>query len=226
MQGGIYRLDGPKEVCTCPDWFMNILATASTRQVAKPSRRSTAKTILGPHGTKASKAEYDRLIAWWLANGRDSLRLSPGDDARLTVSEMILRYWLFAKQHYRRDGQPTRELDNIRDALRPLRELFGPTPAALFGPKALKTLRNVMIQSGLARSTINFRISKVRRAFRWAVENELVKPEVYQGLTAVPGLRPGRDGVRETHPVTTVPETHVAAVLPYVSGPVRAMIQA
>jgi REP-associated tyrosine transposase len=180
---------------------------------------------LGPHGTKASKAEYDRLLSWWLANGRNSEKGSPDGNAQLTISEMILRYWLFAKQHYRRDGHPTRELDNIRDALRPLRELFGSTLAAAFGPKALKTLRNKMIQTGLARSTINFRISKVRRAFRWAVENELVNPDVYQGLTAVPGLLPGRDGVRETRPVTTVPESHVVAVFPHVSGPIRAMIQ-
>ena len=45
---------------------------------------------LGPHGTKASKAEYDRLIACWLANGRDSVRLSPGADTSLTISELIL----------------------------------------------------------------------------------------------------------------------------------------
>ena len=27
---------------------------------------------LGPHGTKASKSEYDRLIGEWLANGRQA----------------------------------------------------------------------------------------------------------------------------------------------------------
>ena len=26
--------------------------------------------LLGPHGTKTSKAEYDRLIGEWLQNGR------------------------------------------------------------------------------------------------------------------------------------------------------------
>lgn len=28
---------------------------------------------LGPHGTKASKAEYDRLVTEWLASGRPSI---------------------------------------------------------------------------------------------------------------------------------------------------------
>src|SRR5206468_1114012 len=106
----------------------------------------------------------------------------------LSVSEMILRYWVFAKQHYQRGGQPTRELDNIRDALRPVRELYGYAPAAQFGPLALKVVRRAMIDAGLARTTINFRISKIRRAFKWAAENELIAPEVYQGLMTVAGL--------------------------------------
>jgi integrase len=82
-----------------------------------------------------------------------------------------------------------------------------------------------MIDAGLARTTINFRVSKIRRTFRWAVANELVPPAVYQGLIAVSGLLPGRDGVRETGPVKPVPEAHIAAVLPFVSEPVRAMIE-
>ena len=180
---------------------------------------------LGPHSSQTSRAEYDRVVAEWLANGRQPMT-SPLDNATpLSVSEVILRYWTFAKQHYRRDGQPTRELGNIRDALRPVRNLYGHTSAAQFGPLALKAVRRSMIDAGLARTTINFRVSKVRRAFRWAAENELIAPEVYQGLMTVTGLLRGRDGVRETEPVKTVPEAHVAAVLPHVSGPVRAMIE-
>ena len=33
-------------------------------------RLSGKDFYLGPHGTKASKLEYDRLIGEWLANGR------------------------------------------------------------------------------------------------------------------------------------------------------------
>jgi integrase len=180
---------------------------------------------LGRYDTKASRAEYDRVVAEWLANGRRPTTNAADGSAPLTVSAMILRYWVYAKQHYRRDGRPTRELDNIRDSLRPVRKLYGHTAAAQFGPLALKAVRRAMIDADLARSTINFRISKVRRAFKWATENELIAPEVYQGLMSVAGLLRGREGARETEPVKTVPEAHVAAVLPYVSKPVRAMIE-
>ena len=180
---------------------------------------------LGPYNSKVSRSEYDRVVAEWLANGRRLSTSTSNPAEALSVSEMILRYWVFAKQHYRRNGQPTRELDNIRDALRPVRALYGHTPAAQFGPLALKTVRRAMIDSGLARTTINFRVSKIRRAFKWAAENEMIAPELYQGLMTVAGLTQGREGVRETEPVRTVPEAHVAAVLPHVSRPVRAMIE-
>jgi integrase len=55
--------------------------------------------------------------------------------------------------------------------------------------------------------------------------SELIPPEIYQGLMTVSGLLPGRDGVRETTPVKPVPEDHVAAVLPLVSKPIRAIIE-
>jgi len=76
---------------------------------------------VGPHGTKASKAEYDRLIAQWLANGRTlSTR---GDD--LTIVEVLARFRRFAVEHYRRNGRATRSLGNVDDAIKPVKLLFG-----------------------------------------------------------------------------------------------------
>lgn len=48
---------------------------------------------------------------------------------------------------------------------------------------------------------------------------------VYQGLQAVAGLRLGRNGVRESDPVKSVPQAFIDAVLPHVSSPVAAMIR-
>ena len=48
---------------------------------------------LGKWNTKASRAEYDRLITEWLAAGR-CLPKAQGD---LTVAELALHYWRFAK---------------------------------------------------------------------------------------------------------------------------------
>ena len=64
---------------------------------------------------------------------------SPGMPSDLSVNEVILRFWRHAEMHYRHpDGTPTGELDNFRDSLRPLRQLYGGTPARDFGALKLK----------------------------------------------------------------------------------------
>jgi hypothetical protein len=127
---------------------------------------------LGRHGTEASRESYRRTIAEWLTAG--GLR-PPASGVRApavspTVDELILAFWSrHAEGHYRHaDGTPTGELDNFRDSLRPLRRLYGGTPAADFGPKALKLVRQAMIEAGLARTTINQRVGRIVRVFKRA----------------------------------------------------------
>ncbi len=53
---------------------------------------------IGPHGTKASHREYDRLVAEWLASGRSSTYGAPTAD--ITVVELVAGYLAYAKQYY------------------------------------------------------------------------------------------------------------------------------
>jgi len=76
---------------------------------------------LGPWKSKASKAEYDRLIGEWLAAGR----WPPATTSDLTVVELVRRYWEFARGYYIKHGRPTDEQAGIRVALRFLREGYG-----------------------------------------------------------------------------------------------------
>src|SRR5262249_44779648 len=76
---------------------------------------------LGKYGTPESLAEYNRLIQEWLTHSRvvQSTRSKPAD---LTIHEMLLAFWKHAEQHYRSaDGASTGELDNLKEALKPLK---------------------------------------------------------------------------------------------------------
>lgn len=176
---------------------------------------------LGRHGTPESRERYDRLIGEWLAAGRQTTTNGP----KLTVVELIAQYWVYAKTYYVKNGRPTSELYEIRCAMRPLKNLYGRTSAAEFGPKNLKTVRQALIDGGLSRSTVTKRTGIIKRLFRWGVESELIPASVHHGLLAISGLRRGRCGVRETEPVKPVPDEHVDAILPYVSRQVSAMIR-
>lgn len=177
------------------------------------------RTYLGKYGSPESREKYRRLVAEWLATG-------PAPPATLpahysvggnTVNQLILAYWHFAERYYRKNGKPTGETENIRVALRPLRQLYGSTPASDFGPDALETLQRSMIESRLSRGVINSRISRIKRMFRWASRKRLVPGETYYGLKAIEGLQRGRYDVRETSPVKPVPDEHVAGVLEHVN---------
>src|SRR5215216_3908746 len=142
---------------------------------------------LGVHGTPASKQKYDRLIAEWYANGRQVMPKA-GSAGSLTVNEVVAGFWLHAEAYYRApDGQPTGELDNYRLALLPLVKLYGSTPAAEFGPLALKAVRENMIQSGWARTNINRQVNRIRGVFKWAASQELVPGSVWEGLRTLAG---------------------------------------
>src|SRR4051812_26626215 len=88
--------------------------------------------LLGHHGSPESRVEYSRLTAEWRANGRSA---PPRDGMATTVAMIIARFWEHAQAYYRTpEGDDTGELSNFRHALRPLRRLYGHTPAMEFGP--------------------------------------------------------------------------------------------
>jgi integrase len=61
---------------------------------------------------------------------------------------MLLAFLQHAEQRYRDlDGLPTDELENLRDALRPLKQLYAALPAAEFSPLKLKAVRQKLTDS-------------------------------------------------------------------------------
>ena len=183
---------------------------------------------LGPHDSPESVDAYKRLIAEWTTAGpaaaAASATLSAGG-ADFRVCELLAAYLEYAERYYIKDGEPTGEAKNVKEATRQLQELYGMTRVADFGPTALKTVRQKMIGKKLSRRVVNFRINRIRRVFKWGVENELVPSGVLHALQAVAPLRAGRSDAREIGPVRPVSEETVNAILPYVTPQVRAMIE-
>lgn len=178
---------------------------------------------LGPHGTKASRLEYDRLIGEWLANGRRFQRATVDDG--LTMVELIAAYLRFATGYYRKDGKSTSEIQAIKSALRPVKVLYGRHPARDFGPTALQCVRQKMIEAGWASGTINSHVSRIRRMFRWGVAQELIPPTSIHSLIAVDGLRAGRTEARETLPVPPVDDAVVDATLAHLPDMIADMVR-
>lgn len=179
---------------------------------------------LGPHGSDASHAKYQRLAAEYVRNGFRAAVVQVGEP--YTVALLCDDFLSWAEREYRRgDGQPTGAVENVRLALRTLFQLFADVAAEDFGPKSLVLYQESLAGRGLSRSTTNDRTRIVRQAFKWAVREQKISPMVHHGLSTVRGIRRGRAGVKETEPVRPVPEAHVEAALPKMPEPVAAMVR-
>lgn len=183
---------------------------------------------LGRYGTPESRTAYERVIAEWLANGK---QLAPqrgeafAASSAVTVNELILAYIEHAKRYYVKNGEPTGELHNVKDSLKPVTLLYGDSPVTAFTPSALKAVREKMIASELCRNVINARVNRIRRMFKWGVESELVPAGVLHAIQAVSPLKRGRTEAHETKPVQPVLDEQIEPVLRTVSRHVAAMIQ-
>jgi len=165
--------------------------------------------------SQQAQQEYEQLTAEWLANGRSfTAPIAAVVAGEMTVNQLCVAYLPRAKREYSRG-----EYDCLRSAIRPLRELYGHTPVREFGPLALKAVREKMIErkhpwtkKNWSREYVNEAVSRIRRIFRWGVENELVPVAVLQALKAVPGLAVGKTKARETEPRYALPVERIDAV--------------
>jgi hypothetical protein len=116
---------------------------------------------LGPWKTKASLAEYDRLIGEWIQGGR-TLRQSGASD--LTIAELVNAYRKYADSYYVKDGIQTSEATCFREAARFVLHPYSRTLAVDFGPLALRAVRDAMIDAGIISSAaphLNIRRSRL-----------------------------------------------------------------
>jgi hypothetical protein len=131
----------------------------------------------GAFNSSESRTAFARLQLELETSPHRALRADP---TGITVNELLAAYKDFAEAHYRApDGTPTGEAEHMKLVGRYIRGLYGDTPAAEFGPLALKAVRQQFLNAGWCRTTVNQQTERVRRIFKWAASEELVPPAVY-----------------------------------------------
>lgn len=187
---------------------------------------------LGRHGSEQSRQAYNRLIAEYMASGRQGPGAS--NEATATVAEIAAA---FLSDFTSRPKAAT-TLDQWRTNIRWLVDHYGDTLAKDFGPRELKLLRTKMIGTKakrvecgkvveydrtLARDYINKIIGSILEIFRWATEEGILSPSIHHGLRCVRPLRFGAGG-RETDRVRPVDDRDLNAVLSVASPIIQRMI--
>lgn len=176
---------------------------------------------LGPHGTKASKIAYDRLIAEWLVSGRSESFGKP--EEQLLVKELILDFWRFLKSENRCKHHGEQWCN--KSALKEVRHLYGNTPAIEFGPLQLKAVRQNFVNRGWSRKVCNSQVKRVARMFKWAAGEGRLPAAIYDAIRLVEPLKPGRTAAKETAPVLPIDDATVEKTLQHCNPIVSDMVR-
>ena len=96
---------------------------------------------LGKHGSSESKEAYGRFLIEWQARRVGVPLPLPKSSADLMVVELCAAYLDYAEGYYRKNGQPTRSLDNIKLAIRPLKAMYGHELVSEFSPLQLLAIQ-------------------------------------------------------------------------------------
>ena len=95
---------------------------------------------------------------------------------------------------------------------------FKPVSAAFriadLGVRALKMVRQDLLEDGSSRQEINRQVGRIRRMVRWAIAEDWPRPRSSSPLKPSRISSGGRTTARECPPVTPVPEAWVDATLP------------
>jgi len=148
----------------------------------------------------------------------DTLESLPNASAAISVADICAAFLADAERNYiKPDGKLSSTIGNYKMGLRALEPYFQ-LPAAEFGPRLLRRLRDGLVeQEGRRkgpdgkrlrkfRTTINRTVKAIWWIFKWAASMEMVPPDTYHALKTLEPLKKGKTRALELRPVPHVPD--------------------
>jgi integrase len=208
----------------------NLFPTATHHKASGQARvRIGGKDIyLGRWGSAEAREAYSRLIGEAEVAGTTQAARRASSTCGLastTVSDICLLWLDHAELTYVKNGKQTSHVGTFKTPIRTLREIYGETPAAKFGPLALEVVRARFVTAGLSRRVANRYVGGIRKIFRWAASRELIPATVVAALATLEPLQAGRTTAPENDPVEPIDDDTVAATLPHLTPVVADMVR-
>jgi len=151
-------------------WWWRVRLPGEAKPKARPLRPAGARYATQDRAVaeEVAKAMWEEAI-WKQRTGERRAAVR-------TIDDLIAAFLAWADDYYQdARGQRTLTPDTFRWALRRLRRHSGRLLVEDFTAKRLLDYQRHLAREGLARPTVNKWIGVVRRMFRWAVGEELVR---------------------------------------------------
>ena len=181
------------------------------------------RIYLGKHGSKASKEEYERRIAEYLANGK---KLPPTLVKNgISCQELAIHFLEWAEGYYVKNGKQTETFDHCRRAVSLVVKHYGNESVNNFTPLSLDHLQKQWVEHGLARLTVNRYVCVVKQMFKHGVKYGWVDAITSYALQAVDNLKKGRTKAPEYRDIQPVDDDTVDKTLPFLPPVVADMVR-
>jgi integrase len=197
---------------------------------------------LGRHGSPEAQRRLREVLAEHLAGKSVATvretRKAVAPSSWPTVAQLCAAYLLHAQRFYRDEhGHATGEVTHAAIAFRMLLQLHRDTPTDRVRISDLQAVRQALVDDrpqhergraarhGLSRRTINDRMARIKRLFRWGCEQGSVPGSTWHELSALRGLPKGRCGAHDNPPIEAVPWPLVESTLPYLVPTIAAVVR-
>lgn len=197
----------------------------------KPSNRAysriNGKVVYWPgaYGSQESRAAHRMYCAQLLAHGQTAaMAMRPEalaeTNKNVIVASLVGQFLKYADRYYRdKTGKKTSTDKRHKHAAKTLLDLFPTFLVSQFGPKQMRLFVENMMSSGLARRTINYRLTATKQMWKWAAAEGVIPIDDYNRIRDFPSIPVGRFGLPEPKEVLAVPEKTFLATLPFIPAP-------
>ena len=179
--------------------------------------RRPQETFPGEYGSPESQAAYEKSLAYFLTHGtlppwiKQSTpppeAFEPQRGGAVTVAQLCQEF-LTAQG----PGYCASERAAYRVVIERLCSLHAATPVDQFRRPMLRHVRQQMVQLGNSRRYIDCQVTRIRGMFDWGVDEDLVPPEIAEGLKSLRRLKPRE--APSYPPIEPVADAVVAQTLP------------
>lgn len=190
-------------------WYYSVQLPGEKRRRQVPLRAPGAKHTL--RTDRPRKMAEEAAARYWEEHTRQIRRHDP---AGVSVSELCALWADHCREYYRgSDGKPTSMATNAVLAVRLFRDLYGNAAVAELTHADMLKLRDALVRSGVARTTVNRRLWCVKYMMEWALDEAIIPAAVKAELTQVRGVKRGRTSAPERRPVRPVDDATVSATV-------------
>lgn len=171
---------------------------------------------LGDFDSPESHEAYNKLVAQYLTDPNFGIEKNS-----LSMAEAVVAYLKYADVYYRGGS----EYVGMRDACKPLVELYADLHVSNFGIVPFKACREFWVKRGCSRQYVNKQTKRLLRFAKWLVAEGFAEPSLHHGLKCVEPLKRGRCSCPESDPVKPIDDKAVSLTLPHLPPILQDMVR-